>query len=243
MNSDYYINHKGNSIKSIVKCKCSFCKKPLERAIAEFKRCKTKTFFCGISCRSSYKTKKINLSCVTCGKNIERNPSSIRGNVFCNSSCSATFNNSMFNKKQKTKKCKLCSNLILSDRIYCKECYCKNFELNEKTLLEATKQKGKLASKFSGIRGNARIVYRDNNLPKYCFLCGYDKHIEICHIKSISSFPESTLVKEINSISNLVALCRNHHWELDHKLLNNNDYKKLMGLPGLEPRTNEFKFV
>lgn len=216
-------------MKSTVQCKCSFCEKPLERITAEFKRSKTQTFFCNAVCRTSYKKNKITCTCINCGENVERTPSAIRGNIFCTRSCAAKYNNSisMGSKRKKSKKCQICSELILSDRTYCKQCYSEKHCLDEKTLFEVTKHKGKLASKFSGVRGNARIIYRDNNLPKCCFLCGYNKHIEICHIKSISSFPETALIKEINSIENLVALCRNHHWELDHELLNDENYKKL----------------
>ncbi len=52
-----------------------------------------------------------------------------------------------------------------------------------------------------------------------CAVCGYDKHVEICHRKSVSDFPNTALIAEINAIENLSALCRNHHWELEHGLL------------------------
>lgn len=51
---------------------------------------------------------------------------------------------------------------------------------------------------------------------KKCSKCGYDKHFQICHIKSISSFPDDTMLSEINNISNVVALCPNCHWEFDN---------------------------
>ena len=38
---------------------------------------------------------------------------------------------------------------------------------------------------------------------KPCAKCGYDKHVELCHIKSMSSFPDSALVKEVNNRKNI----------------------------------------
>jgi hypothetical protein len=52
-----------------------------------------------------------------------------------------------------------------------------------------------------------------------CKNCGYDRHVEICHIRPINSFPEDTPVAVVNDLSNLVALCPNCHWEFDHGLL------------------------
>lgn len=48
-----------------------------------------------------------------------------------------------------------------------------------------------------------------------CFICGYSYHVDIAHIKDIKDFDGSTLVSEINDLGNLVALCRNHHYEFD----------------------------
>ena len=44
-----------------------------------------------------------------------------------------------------------------------------------------------------------------------CAICGYDKHVEIAHIKPVSDFTDSCTIAEINSIDNLIALCPNHH--------------------------------
>ena len=87
------------------------------------------------------------------------------------------------------------------------------------TLKEASYIEGSANNKYSRIRSSARAVFKDL-LKESCQICGYDKHVELCHIKSISSFEENTLVKEINSKDNLIMLCPNCHWELDHGLLN-----------------------
>lgn len=53
-----------------------------------------------------------------------------------------------------------------------------------------------------------------------CKNCEYEKYVEVCHIKSVSSFPDETSILEINNPENLVGLCPNCHWEFDHGLLN-----------------------
>ena len=52
-----------------------------------------------------------------------------------------------------------------------------------------------------------------------CAECGYDKHIEVCHIKAISDFSDDASIENVNDLSNLVGLCPNHHWEFDNGLL------------------------
>lgn len=62
------------------------------------------------------------------------------------------------------------------------------------------------------------IFFKHNKKPKCC-ICGYDKHVEVAHIKPVSDFTDETLIKEINSIDNLIGLCPNHHWEYDNGIL------------------------
>lgn len=60
------------------------------------------------------------------------------------------------------------------------------------------------------------MAYRKSTRPKVCAVCGYDAHYEVCHIKPINDFLPTDSVAEVNELSNLVALCPNHHWEFDH---------------------------
>lgn len=71
----------------------------------------------------------------------------------------------------------------------------------------------------SAIRKHAELTYLKSCKVKKCAICGYDKHIEIAHIKSVSKFDDSATIAEINSIENLIALCPNHHWEYDSGIL------------------------
>ena len=45
------------------------------------------------------------------------------------------------------------------------------------------------------------------------------KHVELCHIKPIHSFSETSTLGEINSENNVVQLCPNCHWEFDNGFL------------------------
>lgn len=100
-----------------------------------------------------------------------------------------------------------------------------NITFNSETYI-LNKTKGELFTKRknwqsarSAIRNNARknfLAY--NNFPK-CAICGYDKYVEVAHIKAVSDFPDEATISEINSISNLIGLCPNHHWEYDNGII------------------------
>jgi predicted restriction endonuclease len=66
---------------------------------------------------------------------------------------------------------------------------------------------------FQPVRSRARAVIKDRTC---CEKCGYDKHVEACHIKPISSFPDDTPIDIVNDTSNIIALCPNCHWEFDN---------------------------
>lgn len=63
-----------------------------------------------------------------------------------------------------------------------------------------------------------------------CLVCGYSKHLERCHIipkfclEYVDGFQH---LYKFNS-KNIVMLCKNHHWEYDHDLIDDNDYKKII---------------
>lgn len=122
---------------------------------------------------------------------------------FCNRSCSAKYKSEHTLKKEPK---------IREPRKY------------ERLLLERTKgdlfsNRKNWQSARTSIQKWARRVYFESGKTKGCFICGYDKHTEICHIKSVSDFPDSATIKEINNIENLVPLCPTHHWEFDEGIL------------------------
>jgi hypothetical protein len=70
---------------------------------------------------------------------------------------------------------------------------------------------------YSEIRHYALLWNKDKRTC--CAACGYTNHVELCHVKSIAEFPMTATLAEINARENIVGLCPNHHWELDHDLL------------------------
>lgn len=68
----------------------------------------------------------------------------------------------------------------------------------------------------SAIQRRARQTWVASGQSLSCTMCGYDKHVEIAHIKAVHEFSDEALIKEINAIENLIALCPNHHWEFDN---------------------------
>jgi len=73
--------------------------------------------------------------------------------------------------------------------------------------------------KFHNIRVHARKTMKAAKVPKQCKVCGYKNYVEVCHIKGIADFNNSSLIQDINALSNLVYLCPNHHWVLDNNIL------------------------
>jgi len=158
--------------------------------------------------------------CEYCGKVI----TSKTAKKFCNSSCAASYTGRKYPKRKRKKiYCKRCNKEIdrkswKDRRTVCDECNPNNVDWS-KILYGDTKYKRKYQIN-SQIRGLARTFYRKSNKPKKCMICGYDKHYDVCHIRNISSFSDETPISVINSLENLVALCKNCHWEFDHGLLN-----------------------
>lgn len=149
-----------------------------------------------------YENPKICLYCDSVIKVAEKQTvREVKKKKFCNRSCAAKYNNSLYPKRSKKEKVKK----------------------PEKENLYETLTKGELYSRRknwqsanSSIRKYARLSYEKSKKPKKCKICGYNKHVDICHIKNVSEFEKNCKLSEINNITNLVALCKNHHWEFDN---------------------------
>jgi hypothetical protein len=137
---------------------------------------------------------------------------------FCSMSCAAKFNNASNPKRVLSKKCKTCPTKIRSNRSYCKSCRAERLSCINKTLgqMIAGSKKNRRASIYVNVRNHAKYLMKKWCIPKKCTKCGYNKHAEVCHLKAISSFPETTLISVINDKSNLTYLCPNCHWEMDN---------------------------
>jgi len=164
---------------------------------------------------------------------------------FCGRSCAVTHNNKESPKKKAMKSisCKKCGDIVLlkpkKDGGYYKRQYCDKCAI---TVRHETRGRNitpwELRTKeevFSGscnwqsartaIRKHANKIFSNSSKPKCCEVCGYTKHFEVCHIKAVSAFQGGAKLSEINAITNLVALCPNHHWEFDSGILT---FKELM---------------
>lgn len=155
------------------------------------------------------------MNCINCNK-ITLNPK------FCSRSCSAKVTNKENPKRKITKCCSKCNNKVKSSRHTMCEIHNNEWTSRFKQNLtigeyrEKESIKGKHASWLhSHIRNFARSwLHYLKKLP--CAKCGYDKHVELAHIKAISEFSDDVKLSEINSESNVIQLCPNCHWEFDN---------------------------
>ena len=162
----------------------------------------------------------------------------IRQRKFCSGSCAAIYNNLSVDRRRgplpsnevPTKLCKNCGeSFSLSkikngsfsyNKLFCEKCarLAAN-SFNSLTKEELFNKRLNYQSARSSIRDNAQKTFQKLAPSQTCKVCGYDKHVEVCHILPVSSFPPTALISEINAIENLVGLCPNHHWEFDEGLL------------------------
>lgn len=147
--------------------------------------------------------------CKSCGCVIEvrenEKCSQTRKKKFCGFSCASIYNNKNRVRIAKPKKPKI------------KKPKIEKFSyLNGITKKEFFEIKGIYYKFRAVIRKHAHYIYNKNNGEQKCKICGYDKHVEVCHIRSVSSYDDNNLITEINSFENLVGLCPNHHWEFDN---------------------------
>jgi hypothetical protein len=150
--------------------------------------------------------KKVPAYCPVCNKPAK--------NKYCSVRCA----NLDKPRRSKQGKCKKCEIAISSTRTYCDACYKdRKNNLDSRTKKEIESRTKSASAKYSVIATHARNKYL--KMLTKCMCCNYKRHVEVCHIKSVRSFPDDALLKEINSPENIVILCPNCHWELDHKML------------------------
>lgn len=151
-------------------------------------------------------------TCANCGQ-ATANPK------FCCRRCSAIFTNKRVpRRKRRLYFCQLCGHETGSRRKYCDAHQPNALKSYDHSTIDDIRKQAKYQA-HALIRNLARRTYLKFELPRQCRVCGYSIHIEICHIRSIQSFPHHTFIQEVNSPNNLVALCPNHHWEFDHHLI------------------------
>lgn len=161
------------------------------------------------------------MNCTNCSSNTSNAK-------FCSRSCATSYFNKVNPKRKRGRKCKTCGLLVLSRERYCSNCLPKRVKIKD---VLVTVRRDSIASlskaealtsdtqKYRRIRSHAQHIASLLGKLSSCAVCNYSRYVETCHIKPISSYPNTALVSEINSPDNLVGLCPTHHWELDHGFL------------------------
>lgn len=149
-------------------------------------------------------------TCLHCSKPTE-NPK------FCTRSCSVAYHNRLNPKRKREPAfCKHCQAVIPKGRTVCDDCNRSMVDWSQRTIGDLRRATAYAYQVNAQIRYMARRAYRRSHLPTACYACGYDRHIEVCHIRPIGEWPDNTAISVINGEENLIALCPNCHWELDH---------------------------
>ena len=141
--------------------------------------------------------------------------------------CKSIISYHLSNKYKTIKKKNVCEcgkyKSITAER--CSEC--ENRERREKllnrTLKEIKESTSNKSNPYNLVRAQARRLLQESGIESKCILCGFSEHVEVCHIKAISSFPPETKIREVNRLDNLVYLCPNHHILLDRNKLSKED--------------------
>ena len=141
---------------------------------------------------------------------------------YCSRSHAAIHTNQQAPKRHLTRKCQECDMLIAGSRQFCAVHGKRKANYR---LLTVAQLKAKDAIKHpSYYRGYLNSITRLLNAHRLrvCQVCGYDKHVEYCHIQPIKSFADSTVVHVVSGPDNILILCPNCHWEYDQGLLATN---------------------
>jgi len=134
---------------------------------------------------------------------------------FCSRSCAAKYNNTVAPKRSPILRfCSICQIPIQTRRRRCSDC--KRSRLNSTIADMKGSGNAVKGGNYAYIRSIARSAYAKSGKAYQCLECGYSLHVDICHIRDINSFSDQTPMYEVNHIDNLIALCKNHHWEFDH---------------------------
>lgn len=173
---------------------------------------------------------KSKVKCNNCNKSFKKENSQIKISKthYCTRSCAAKKNNSLPKRTRKQRSCKHCNKDITElpyARVVCEKCKVdKPYKLKSQILAEKrtvaelkTMSEGKSRPWTDIVRSFSRSWFP--SAGKQCLNCGYDKHVELCHIRPISDFPDDTIITDINNLDNIIYLCPNCHWELDNGVL------------------------
>lgn len=177
--------------------------------------------------KSQYKKKEfIKKECLECLKEFESNKTENR--KFCSRNCSGKYIIRTIPSRKIERVCTKCDKKVKSHRhSLCNEHHVEYMEtrfdyVKELTLEDYWSKKSLQNLHASSKNAHIRVLCRSwlKHLTKLpCHNCGYDKHVELCHIKAIKEFAPQSKLKEVNSEDNVIQLCPNCHWEFDKGLL------------------------
>ena len=138
---------------------------------------------------------------------------------FCSSSCAAKYNNARKESRKIVNHC-TCGKLISRNGKQCNSCAklgpTGSYKSESLTKAELFKLRGSWQSARTEIRRVSERNFNNSGAEKVCYACGYTKHVQIAHMRAVSSFTDEALVSHICTVDNLRALCPNCHWEYDH---------------------------
>lgn len=212
---------------------CSQCNHDFEKSLSSHNRSIQRgqvNSFCNRTCFLLFKSENAIIysgTCVECNSTFTRNrkPGKSDRMRFCNNSCAAKHSNR--NRRDNEKySCPYCDSTKKPSSKACRDCSNsrrnRSNNLDNKTLAEL-KSEYSHSQYHAKLRGDSRASYLFSKRPMFCLICNYSKHVDICHIIDIKEFSMDTKISVVNHINNLLALCRNHHWEFDHSELSNED--------------------
>lgn len=200
--------------------KCVFCNQFFQKQSYEIRR--SKKHYCSMGCiKKAQASKSVEVTCLCCEKRFQKKSSQLKKspNSFCSRSCSVAYLNKLKPKRKLSKQCKGCKATISSQRTYCRECISKGKHRKIVDISLPIKYffLSKNSNRYTKIRNHAKSITQ--SWCRKCENCGYSKHVETCHKIPINEFDNDTPIGIVNDHSNLLLLCPNCHWELDHALL------------------------
>lgn len=222
-----------NNLKSrdLITLRCDECKETFLRAKNHIQKSLKKgqmAFYCSSKCSLNSRIKtNVHTNCCVCNKEIVRQAAQAKKSHqhCCSKTCASHFALSSRNIKPLSN-CSCGKKLNKRFTLQCQSC--RNKQIASKkdnlTLQDVLYSSGpsSIEAKWAKVRGRARTKYKVE-LNSGCDNCLYNKHVQVSHRKSISSFPLTTTVAEVNTRSNIFILCPNCHWEFDHQMLTADD--------------------
>lgn len=173
------------------------------------------------------------MKCITCQDELKRRDQK----KFCSRSCAAKHNNTAFPKRiAELIKCKspVCDQMIKKGKstAHCSNCislkrHLRGNDRSEATIEEMVTRLG--SNRYDQIRTHAHTLFKSQRANPLCQCCGYNKHIELCHIHPIASFSKDTKLKVVNARENILFLCPNCHWEYDNGMISLQDIESAPG--------------